>query len=81
MTESVEKHSYRRKAMAFVRRPGVLPALIVLVGLLIHGLMVWQPWATPQAHKVVTWKDPSGKNDDTVTCVSFKGEASCNWRG
>lgn len=80
MTESAEKPAFRDSLRAFLRRPGVLPALIVLVGLLMHGLMVWQPWASPQGDKVVTWKDPYGKNDDTVTCVSYKGAVTCNWR-
>ncbi|BDD83352.1 hypothetical protein TPB0596_31150 [Tsukamurella pulmonis] len=76
MSPSRGTRTEARRALSFV-----LPALIVLVGLLTHGLMVWQPWATPHADKVVTWKDPYGKNDSTVTCVSHKAEITCNWQG
>lgn len=80
MAESVEKPAFRDRLKAFLGSPGVVPALIVFGALLIHGLMVWQPWATPEAGKVVTWQSPGGASKETVMCVAYKDDVTCNWR-
>lgn len=54
------------------RQPGVVAALIVFVGMIIAGLMVWQPGAAPKSGLVNT-------GFDQTRCVTYKETVDCEW--
>lgn len=54
------------------RQPVVAAAMIVFVGLIIAGLMVWQPGASPKSGLVIT-------GFDQTRCVTYKDSVTCAW--
>lgn len=44
-------------------------AVIIGLSMILLGLMIWQPWAQPEADVV----------DGTTTCVAYKDSVSCRW--
>lgn len=51
--------------------PVVKAAWIVFAGLILAGLMVWQPWASPSYERV------KSTTVDYESCVTYKFSVDC----
>ena len=71
MTDRNELAQEGAEPEATHRPPVITAAWIVFAGLIIAGLMVWQPWAKP------AYDDVKVGPNQSVSCMTYKFSVDC----